>query len=512
MSESLLAGRVSGVQALSVDYGRLANQLADLIGSEKVTAEIVDRMAYSRDWSVRPSDEAVLPDLIVRPTSKEDIVKVVQVASSLKVPIVTAGGLTGMAGGAVASRGGILLDTNGLNNVLEIDEANLAVTVQAGITINKLNEELRRRNLWFPHDPESKIVSTIGAAIACRSDSTFGIKYGKVEQALIDAVVVAGSGELIRVGHRKTLISSSGYQLHWLLLGSEGTLGIIVEATLRVFPLPEERALEMFAFPSLNIAAKAINRMVQAGLSVESANIMCSNRFYFYTHDYRVKYRRDAMVPSDTRGVLCISFAGDREVVDCCREYSAKICEELGGSRVGEREIVEAWWTSKHRQDFEPFKQAWPDSQRIERFGAADVSIPQGFLDDAFLKYQELAAKNGVRVLGMNVYVQSPYAVHTSVSFAVYVDDRDRSMVERFYDYVRDMALYAVSVGGSMTSYQGDGEKFGNFSRLEHGDGFEYMRKIKKVFDPAGILNPGKKFAPPRWIKPEGTAPEASNA
>jgi glycolate oxidase len=506
MSGSHLAGVVSEVQVLSVDYRKVADQLADLIGSEKVTDEVVDRMAYSRDWSVRPSDEAVLPDLIVRPTSREDVVKVVQVASRLKVPVVTAGGLTGMAGGAVASSGGILLDTNGLNKVLEIDEANLTVTVQAGITINKLNEELRRHRLWFPHDPESKIVSTVGAAIACRSDSTFGIKYGKIEQALVDAVVVTGSGELIRVGHRKTLISSSGYQLHWLLLGSEGTLGIIVEATLRVFPLPEERALEMFAFPSLNVAAKAINRMVQAGLSIESANIMCSNRFYFYTHDYRVKYGRDAEVPPDTRGVLCISFAGDREVVDRSREYSAKICGELSGSRIGEREIVEAWWTSKHRQDFEPFKQAWPDSQRTERFGAADVSIPQGFLDDAFLKYQELAAKNGMRVLGMNVYVQSPYAVHTSVSFAVYVDDRDRGMVERFYGYVRDMALYAVSIGGSMTSYQGDGEKFGDFSRLEHGDAFEYMRRIKEVFDPAGVLNPGKKFAPSKWIRPEGTA------
>ncbi len=481
----------------------MAKEIEEAIGVDKVFTEPFVRICYSRDWSVRPASDVCLPDLVVRPTSTDDVVNVVKIANRHKAPVVPCGGLTGMAGGAVPTKGGIVIDTKGMDKVLEVDEANLTATVQAGITIAKLNEELERYGLWFPHDPESKLVSTLGAAIACRSDSTFGIKYGKIEQALINSVVVTGSGDAIRVGHRKTLISSSGYQLHWLFIASEGTLGIITEATIRVFPKPKARAIEMIAFPSLVKAAQAVNRMVQAGISLESVNIMCKDRFRYYTHEYAIKYGREAKAPEWAKGVLCMTINGDLDVVNFMRDYALKICKELGGFPIEEREIVDAWWTHKHTLAFEPFKQSWPDSQRLSRFGAADVSIPQGRLDEAYERYKELVFKHGLNVLGMNVYVQAPYSVHTSVSFAVYVDDKDPDQVRRFYDYVRDMALYAISVGGSMTSYQGDGEKFGGFCREEHGEAFKYMTMIKEAFDPNGIMNPGKKFGPPKWIKQE---------
>lgn len=487
-----------------VDYASLAKEIGDAIGADKVATEAFERMPYSRDWSVRPASDACLPDVVVRPTSTADVAEIVKIANKYKVPITPCGGLTGMAGGAVATQGGIVVDTKGMNKVLEIDEGNLTATVQAGITVAKLNEELEKHNLWFPHDPESKFASTVGAAIACRNDTTFGVKYGKIEQALISATLVTGRAEIIKVGHGKTLISSSGYPLHWLLIASEGTLGIITEATLRVFPKPKGRVAEMIAFSRIATAVQALNRMIQAGLSLESANIMCANRFQYYTQDYRVKYGREANVPEWARAVLCITINGDPEVVNFTKDHALRICEELGGVPMEEREIVDAWWTHKHTLAFEPFKQSWPDSQRITRFGAADVSVPQGRLDEAYEKYQELAVKHGVQILGMNIYVQIPYAVHTSISFAVHVNDKDPAHVQRFYDYVRDMALYAVSVGGSMTSYQGDGEKFGDFCRYEHGEAFRYMRMIKEDFDPNGIINPGKKFGAPRWVKPGG--------
>jgi len=486
------------------DYVSIAKEIEKFLGADKVATEVFERMSYSRDWSVRPASDACLPDIVIRPTSTEDVAEIVKIANKYKVPLIPCGGLTGMAGGAVATHGGILVDTKGMNKVLEIDEDNLTVTVQTGITVAKLNEELEKHNLWFPHDPESKLASTVGAAIACRNDTTFGVKYGKIELSLISATIVTGAGEIIRVGHRKTLVSSSGYKLHWLLIASEGTLGIVTEATLRVFPKPKDRVAEMTAFPSLTKAVQALNRIIQAGISVESANIMCKNRFYYYTHEYQIKYGREAKVPEWARGVLGITINGDPDVVSFSRDYALRICKELGGSRIEEREIVDAWWTHKHTLAFEPFKQSWPDTQRITRFGAADVSIPQGKLDEAFEKYQELAMKHGVKVLGMNIYVQVPYAVHTSISFAVYVDDKDLSQIQRFYEYVRDMALYAVSVGGSMTSYQGDGEKFGDFCRHEHGEAYRYMKMIKNILDPNGIMNPMKKFGPPKWVKPEG--------
>ncbi|KPV65037.1 MAG: glycolate oxidase subunit GlcD [Candidatus Bathyarchaeota archaeon BA1] len=484
-----------------VDYLFLAKEMGEAIGAEKIVMDVFERMAYSRDWSVRPASDACLPDMVVRPTTTEDVAKIVKIANKYKVPVVPCGGLTGMAGGAVATYGGILVDTKGMNKVLEIDEDNLIATVQTGITIAKLNEELEKHNLWFPHDPESKLASTVGAAIACRSDTTFGVKYGKIEQSLVSAALVTGRGEIIKVGHGKTLVSSSGYPLHWLLIASEGTLGIITEATLRVFPKPKDRVAEMVAFPRLAGTVQAINQLIQAGLSIESANIMCKNRFQYYTHEYRVKCGREAKVPEWARGVLCITINGDSDVVNFMRDYALRICKDLGGVSIEEREIVDAWWTHKHTLAFEPFKQSWPDSQRTTRFGAADISIPQGRLDEAFEKYHELAKKHELEVLGMNIYIQTPYAVHTSISFAVYVNDKDPAHIQRFYDYVRDMAVFAVSVGGSMTSYQGDGEKFGGFCQHEHGEAFQYMRMIKENFDPNGIMNPGKKFGAPRFIR-----------
>ena len=227
---------------------------------------------------------------------------------------------------------------------------------------------------------------------------------------------------------------------------------------------------------------------------------MCSNRFYYYTHAYRVKYGKPANVPEGTKGILCLTFNGDQKVVDFSRDHMLSTCKQLGGSLIEEKEIVNAWWASKHTLSFEPFRQKWPDSQRTERFGAADVSVPQGRLDEAFAKYQELAAKHGIRLLGMNVYVQAPYTVHVSISFAVYVNDKDPKEVRNFYAYVRDLALYAVSVGGSMSSYQGDAERFGLLVKEEHGEALEYMKKVKELFDPNNIMNTGKKFGNLTWV------------
>jgi glycolate oxidase len=485
---------------MSEKVDKVIKEIIEAIGADKVFSEYVDRLAYSRDWSARLASDKKLPDLVVSPTSTDEVVEIVKIAEKYNMPVIPCGGLTGMAGGTVPTHGGIMIETKNMNRILEIDKDNLNVTVQAGISIAKLNEGLEKNGLWFPIDPESKLVSTVGASIATRNDSTFAIKYGKIEHSLINAVLVTGRGEKIRVGHRKTLISASGYPLHWLLVGSEGTLGIITEATLRIFPKPSDRSVDMLAFQSLGEATKAINRVVQAGLSIESANLMEVNRFFFYTHAYREKYGRPAQVPEGTKGILCLTFNGDEEIVKFSRDYMLKTCRELGGVPIEEREIVEAWWTGKHRLDFVPFKQKWPDSQREMRFSSADISVPQGKLDEAYEKWLEISAKYGIKVLGMNVYIQAPYSVHTSISFAVYVDDSQPKYIRNFYNYVKDMALYAVSVGGSMSSYQGDAERFGPLLREEHGEAYNYMKNIKEVFDPKNIMNTGKKFGNRTWL------------
>jgi glycolate oxidase len=467
---------------------------------ERVTRSPIHRMAYSRDWSPRQDNAADFPDIVVIPKTTEEMVRIAQIAYEHEIPIVPFGGGTGMGGGATSWKGGIMVETKGMNQVLEIDEKNFTVTVQTGITIWELNEVLARRGLWLPHQPESKRSCTIGASIGCDNDSTFGLRYGKIKDCLTNAVIVTGRVEAVRVGQRKSSFSSTGYKLLDLLIGSEGTLGIITEATLRILPIPRSRQVRGYFFRSLNESAKALERLLSAGLTIESAHINCRHRLHFYTHTYREKFGREPNVPEWTEAILFLSFAGDEEVVHFNVNKATKILvEEFHSQQTQEREMVEGWWDSKHRLEFIPFKQKWPDSQREKKFGSADIGLPIGRLDEGYHHYLEIAKKWDQEILGMTVYNESPNKATASISFAVFVDDSNEESVKGFYQYVREMSEMAVRLEGTMSSYIGDGDRLGEFNKLEHGLSFEYMRRIKEVFDPKNIMNPGKKFES-RWI------------
>jgi FAD/FMN-containing dehydrogenase len=471
---------------------------------ERVTQSFTHRMAYSRDWSPRESHAADLPDIVVIPKETEEMVRIAQIALRYGIPIVPFGGGTGMGGGTAAWKGGILVETKGMNQVLEVDEKNFAVTVQTGITIWELNEVLARQGLWLPHQPESKRSCTIGASIACDNDSTFGLRYGKIKDCLTNAVIVTGRAEAVRVGQRKSSFSSTGYKLLDLLIGSEGTLGVITEATLRTLPLPSSRQVQGYFFRSLNESARALERLLSAGLTIESAHINCRHRLHFYTHTYRQKFGREPNVPEWAEVILFLSFSGEEAIVSFNTEKVAQLLrEEFDAQRIDEKEMVEGWWDSKHRLEFIPFKQKWPDSQRQKKFGSADVGLPIGRLDEGYHHYVEIAKKWDQEILGMTVYNESPNKATASISFAVFVDDSTAESVGRFYHYVKEMSEMAVRLEGTMSSYIGDGDRLGGFSQIEHGLSYEYMRRIKEVFDPQDIMNPGKKFES-RWIRKGG--------
>ncbi len=478
----------------------IADKLMKALGKSKVKIDDFHLIPYSRDWSPRDASETHMPQIVVRPISTEEVSQIITIANKYRCPVTTVGGLTGMGGGAVPTEGGIALDTKGLNRVLEIDKKNMTVTTQAGITVLKVNEALNKENLWWPHDPESKPSSTVGAAIACDNDSTFGIKYGKIGDFLLNAKVVIGTGEILRVGHRKALCTSTGYKLHWLLIASEGTLGVITEATLKVFLIPETRTILGVVFKSISNAVEGLKRLLQAGLSIESAHINCKKRLGFYTHAYRDKHGRDPDIPTWAGAVLFVTINGDKSVVDFSRDYAIGLLEKMDGVLIKEQDILDSWWASKHTLQFVPMKQKWPDSQRQKKFGAADLGIPIGRIEEAYESYQKFAQQFNLEILGMCVYNERPNRISPSISFAVFVDDSNPEEVRNFYQYVREMSKMAIELEGTMSTYIGDGDRLGGFNRLEHGSALDYMRKLKTLFDPNNILNPGKKFES-KWIK-----------
>lgn len=470
------------------------NELVTALGKEKVLVDPSERFVYGADWSPRTSDEFCPPDVVVLPRTTKDVQNIVQVAFAHEVPVTAGGGLTGMLGGAIALYGGIYVDTTTMNSIVEIDPKNQTIRVQAGATLQEVNDAVKPYDLWLPHQPESKWVSTVGSAIACDNDSTFGVRYGKILNCLLSAEIVTGTGEVLELGHRKAHFTSSGYKLKDLLAGSEGTLGIITEATLKLEPVPAARRVDMLVFPRMGAAVDYLSRLLKAGLSIEAAHINCKRRLQFYTHSYRQKFGKDPEIPAWAEALLAISFSGDQEIVDSNRDFALKIAKEFEAQLVEEREIVDSWWASKYTLDFEPFKQKWPDSQKLKKFGAADPGVPVGRLEEFYHKFIDVAAKHKLEVIGMNAYLEHPNSIGFSLSCAVFVDYRNADEVRRFREFHDELSKLAVAFEGTMSTFMSDSNQKAPYLELEHGASLEYMKKVKRIFDPKGILNPGKKF------------------
>jgi len=462
---------------------------------DKVKALDFERFVYGADWSPRTQEEVYPPDVVVVPENTEDVVKLVRIAYEHGIPVTAGGGLTGMLGSAVPIYGGIYIDTMSMNKILEIDEKNQTITVQAGVTLQAVNDAVEPLGLWLPHQPESKWSCTVGASIACDNDSTFGMRFGKILNCLLSATVVTGRGDAVAFGHRKCHFTSSGYKIKDLFAGSEGTLGVVTEATLKLEPKPEHRRVEMVIFPSLTKAVDFLNELLKAGICPEAAHINCKRRLKFYTHAYKKKHGKEPDIPEWAGAVMGLTFGGNTDVVEWNWDYALKIAKKYGGELIKEKDIAESWWISKNTLQFDPFKQKWPDSQRLKKFGAADPGIPMGRLEEFYQKFVETAEKYNLEILGMNAYLEHPYSIGFSLSCALFVDYRSRDEIERFRAYHRELTKLAVDFGGTMSTYMGDSDiKVGQFE-YEHGAGTKYMLELKKLFDPKGIMNPGKKFA-----------------
>jgi glycolate oxidase len=470
------------------------DELIEAIGKDKVLQEDFERYVYGADWSPRTSDEIFPPDVVICPATTDDVQKTVEIAYNHGIPVTAGGGLTGMAGGAVPIHNGIYIDSTCMNKIIEVDVDNQTIRAQAGATLQEVNDALEPHGLWLPNLTESKWATTVGSSISCDNDSTFGMRYGKILNALLSAQIVIGTGEVLELGHRKSHFTSSGYKLKDVLVGAEGTLGVLTEATLKVEPVPEDRAVEMILFPSMKTAVDFLSRLMKAGLTVEGAHINCKRRLKFYTHAYRKKFGKDPEVPDWAEALLAIIFAGDKEFVKFERDYALNIASEMGGQLIKEREIVDGWWTSKHKLNFEPFKQKWPDSQRQKKFGAADPGIPMGRLEDMYKKFIETAEKYKLDILGMNAYLEHPNSIGFSLSCAVFVDYHDQDEVDRYRKYFEELTKAAVDLEGTMSTYMSDTDLKVPYFEYEHGKSTKYMKGLKKLFDPKGIMNPGKKF------------------
>jgi alkyldihydroxyacetonephosphate synthase len=455
--------------------------LLDIVGEENLSDAEFDKISYSKDaWPLRIMEvkrgvTEPRPDFIVWPLSVDQIVKIVKLANEKKIPVIPYGGGAGQTGGTVPIHGGIIIDLKKLDKILEFDEKSATVTLQPGIMGQDLELELNRRGYTFAHQPASMYCSSVGGFVACRSAGTFSSKYGRIEDMVVSLEAILPTGEIIRT--RKVPKSSVGPNLNQILIGSEGTLGIITELTLKIMPMPEDRRFRGFLFPSIHNGLEAIRKFYRRTV------IPCLIRLYD---------EMDAMLVLGMVKIprkhcfLILGFEGSKEIVEVEEKLVAKICEEEGGKDVG-REEAEKWWVGRLDMYYPN-----PVRAKIHMFAdPMDVGATYDRLEDLYYNVKKSVERGGrVQVMA---HFSHFYPEGGSIYMIFAFTEPDDIKTEELYKKCWDEGMKAaIDSGGTMSHHHSIGLLKGKYLEAELGSSYQLLRAVKKALDPNNIMNPGK--------------------
>jgi glycolate oxidase len=438
----------------------------------QVEADPERLMPYTTDRSGHRSAGA--PLAAVYPRTIEDVQAVCRIASAAAVPIVSRGAGTGLAGGAIASPGEIVLSLRDMDQILEISEANRLAVVQPGILNGDLNRALAGHGLWWAPDPSSKDISTVGGNIAMNAGGLLCAKYGVTREAVLALKVVLADGTLLSVGHR-TVKGVTGYDLCALMIGSEGTLGIIVECTLKLQPLVvgEVATIGVF-FDELDDAVAAVAEVTRQG-HVPAIMELMDRR----TLDCVRRYAGQDPAPGADAYVL-VQCDGPGALATA--EEIAAIARTAGGTAETTTDPAESARLVGFRRN------AFPALEAAGTLLVEDIAVPRDRLAEAFAAVRRIEEKHGVMI---------PTSCHAGDGnlHPTFVFAGDE-VPQEIWAAAGEIFSTALALGGTLTGEHGIGLLKRRWLGDELGEEqYALQREIKRVFDPRGILNPGKVFA-----------------
>ncbi|MFQ5540109.1 MAG: FAD-binding oxidoreductase [Candidatus Binatia bacterium] len=454
-------------QSLVEKLSRLVDSAYLLTEPSQLEEHSWDALSEGRIHPLRRPEPAN-PLCVVLPASTVEVQEVVLLANEEMVPIIPYGGGSGLMGGAISLQPGIVLDLRRMDRVLEIDKEAQTARVQAGIVLEPLEKRLNEKGLFLGHDPWTLPVATVGGAISTNSIGYSGGKYGSMGDQLLGLEVVLPRGEVLRT--RSVPKSSTGISLKHLFIGGEGCFGIVTEATLRVFPLPEIFSLQAFRFPSFEVGFRVIKEISARGLKPALMDF----------GDDSAKAHKGAL--------LYLALAGIREVVEAEEKLALAICDRVGGVSLP-RDEAERFWRERH-----VIAHRFMRNRLQRRKGSSDelrrdwihVALPTSQVL-AFRKLaMELLERQGIDLQESGVWTQPELF---SMRLAIEDSERNRLVLE---DTVEELLRQVQKMGGSMEYCHGVGLKLAPLMAEEHGQGLEVMRLIKKVLDPKSIMNPAK--------------------
>ena len=421
-------------------------------------------------------ESASAPLAIVNALTIADVQATMRIATETGTPVVVRGAGTGLAGGAIASHGEIVLSTLAMTRILEISEDDELAVVEPGIINADLNTALAAKGLWFAPDPASRAISTVGGNIATNAGGLLCAKYGVTREAVLGLKIVLADGRLLTLGHR-TVKGVTGLDLVALMIGSEGTLGVIVEATVRLRRLPGGTPSTIGAyFPTVEAAARAASVITASGLRPAIMELLDPLAMRYIAEYLRIEVRPESYLLVQTDGI-----GAAQEAV-----LALAIIRSLGGDAVLTTDEAEAARLIALRRSFHP---------ALEHRGTVlieDVCVPRSTLPAMFNAIAEITARFDVEIV--TVAHAGDGNLHPNFIFEG-VGERGTDVPDQVWAAADAMFETALRLGGTLTGEHGVGLLKKRWLRDELGDDqVELQRDIKRVFDPSGILNPGKLF------------------
>lgn len=456
---------------------KLISDLKKTLSSCNVLETLEERYAYAQD-ATNIKEIKNLPDVVVFVENIEQVQNVVKLANKYKTPIICRGAGTNVVGACSTEHGGIILNFSKMNKILEINRENMTARVQSGVVLGDLQKAVESFGLFYPPDPSNLAVSTIGGSIAQSSGGAKSFKYGTTKDYVIDMKVVMANGEILQTGSN-TIKNATGYNLNTLFVGSEGTLGIVVEATLKLIPKPESKKVLMAYFDTVKTAVSAVNKIIEHRIFPATIDFMDKNAIQTVEKFY------PANLLTDKEAALIIEIDG----FECSMDYQEKIIVDILNS--SDASAIQA----SHNE--EEYNRIW--TARRSSMGACakmkpnvttdDVIVPRENLEKLVLGIREICEKYNLAVCMVG------HVGDGSVHPQIPIDYSDENEYQRYKLAKAEIYDLTAKLDGILSGEHGVGSlKREHINKVVNSVALDYMRQIKKTFDPNNILNPYKIF------------------
>lgn len=452
------------------------DELKSIVGQQYVLTSPEDLVAYSYDATFT----SARPNLVALPANTQEVSEVLKVANREVIPVVPRGMGSGLAAGSIPFGGGIALPLTRMDRLLDIDYDNMMVTAEAGIITSELADAVAREGYFYPPDPSSDHYSTLGGNVACNAGGAHCLKYGITGDYVTALEVVLADGRIMRVGGKATK-NVTGYDLVRLLVGSEGTLAVITEVTVRFIAAPKSERTAEAVFPRLADAGKAINAVLSSGVGPAMLEIM---------DETAIKSVEDYLhlgLPLDVEAILIIQTDGDEADVVRGIETVVEVCRQNGAREVrvaATPEESEELWRARHSISGSLGR------IRPNKLGE-DITVPHSAVPEMIARIKEISARWDLPIVIFGHAGDGN--LHPNILF----DKRDAEESKRVESAVGDLFRAAVEVGGSLSGEHGVGVLKRPYLEMAVGPvAVEMQKRIKQAWDPKNILNPGKIFSP----------------